>query len=161
MEQDRILIGEPLPQVSSVKATAGYRLHIVWADGSETGVDLSGVLARFEPFAALRDEKMFGTAKPVDRGLAIEWDNGLDYAAVRLREIADIQAEAAVPMDAESFKDWMKAARLTVPEAADFFGMGERQIKNYRAGSPIPRVVSILARQTARDQGLLHALATR
>ena len=62
-------------------------------------------------------------------------------------------------MTAEDFSGWMSSAGLTVPVAADLFGMGQRQIVKYRSGqAPIPRPVQMLVRQFRKEPGRLNAI---
>lgn len=160
MDDDRITLGAPLVRIAAVKPVEQYLLRVDWEDGRIDTVDLAGVISGFAPFAIFRDNiALFRTAQPIDWGAALGWENGLDFSAARLREIADIQRTAAQLLSAEDFRTWMTDAAMTVPKAAAFLGMGERQIKKYRAGdAPIPKAIALLIRQTHRDKALLHAL---
>jgi hypothetical protein len=148
-----------MPRIESVAVIGPATLRIEWRGGATDDTDLSGVIARFAPFAPLADPSVFAQVEVVNWGSGIGWPGDLDYSAVNLRKIADIQKFAAQPFTAAMFKEWQSRSNLTIPKTAELFGMGERQIKNYRSGkSPIPRAVQLTVQQFDRDPALLNAL---
>jgi len=150
---------EPIIRIHKADAIDASRLAIEWEDGSTDIVDLSGVQQRFPPFGPLREEAAFRALSVIDWGNAIAWECGIDYSALRLCQIADIQRAARIDFNAASFSEWQKAAGLTVSQTSKLLGMGERQIKAYRAGtSKIPYAVQLLVQRLRDEPGLLNAL---
>jgi hypothetical protein len=73
--------------VTDVKYMDGYRLRLVFNNGDEGVVDLSGELYGpvFEP---LQDQSLFRQVYLTSR--TIEWPNGADFAPEFLYEIAQL-----------------------------------------------------------------------
>ena len=73
-----------LNEVKSVRYVDGYVYHIVFDDGREGDIDLSGYVNRAGIFSLLKDKKMFCSARV--EGGTIAWPNGADIAPETLYE---------------------------------------------------------------------------
>jgi hypothetical protein len=148
--------GVPLPRISRVQALPGFRLSVIWAEGSRTGstdtIDLAPVINTYTFYRPLRKNKeLFQTAHLVDDGNAIAWGDGtIDMSAELIEDIAN---EAMTPKD---FARFLERNKLTQNAAAALLGYSRRQIGYYLSTGPIPRVVALAcygyeARQKASD----------
>src|SRR5215470_6599852 len=87
--------GAPPPRISEIRALPGFRLAIVWAQGSRTGradfVDLAPVINTYKLYRPLRNnEELFQTARLVDDGKVVEWGDGtIDMPAELIEDIAN------------------------------------------------------------------------
>ena len=66
-------------RITNVKALPGYRLHLVFENGTEGEADLSALVGR-GVFAALADPGTFSSAQIGSAGELV-WPNGLDLCA--------------------------------------------------------------------------------
>jgi hypothetical protein len=66
-------------RITSVKARPGYRLHLVFENGTEGEVDVSALVGR-GVFAALADPGVFSSARVGSAGELV-WSIGLDLCA--------------------------------------------------------------------------------
>ncbi len=81
-------MAHPILHVRSVRILSGYRLHVVFSDGAECEVDLSGEL-HGEVFAPLRDAAVFATAFVDAETRTVAWPNGADLAPEFLRQLGE------------------------------------------------------------------------
>lgn len=58
-----------LPRIATVEAMADKRLRLRWQDGTETVVEMAGVIADFAPFAPLAEPATFA-ARPMSEDAA-------------------------------------------------------------------------------------------
>lgn len=145
---------ERLPRIRRVKpGGAPQTLVIDWIGGGRDTVDMTGVIARFKPFAPLTDPAIFSTVRPVDHGVGIEWDCGLDYSGSSLALLADEQR----PMTATELKSWQAHYGLANSEAAVTLGIALRTYNYYCTGREIPKAVGAFARSMSRDAAVLDA----
>ncbi len=82
-------------RIVSAEAVLPGVLKLAWSDGYEGIVDLRGKIADGEIFEAIRDPKNFKKVCVAEFGHHIYWgdeDDGVDFGADRLREIAEEQA---------------------------------------------------------------------
>ena len=83
----------PFLHVTSVEPLGGYRLAVVFDDGSEREVDLSGELEG-EVFEPLREESAFAQAFVDEETRTVTWPNGADLAPEFLFEVGREAAPA-------------------------------------------------------------------
>lgn len=145
---------ERLPRIRRVRpGPAPHTLIVDWVGGGSDTVDMTGVIARFKPFAPLADAALFCTAHPVDNGVGIGWDGGLDYSGSSLALLAEEQR----PMSAAELDDWQKRYALSNSEAAETLGISLRTYNYYRTGRNIPKPVSAFARSMNREPAVFRA----
>ena len=152
---------EELPRIRRVRAgKAPNTLIVDWVGGGRDTVDLTGLIARVKGFASLEDADEFATVRPIDDGVAIGWDCGLDHSGSNLRLMAGEQR----PMEAAEFGSWMCAMTISNREAAVLLDRSVSAIKNYRSGAaPISRPVATAVRAIWREPSvfLAHYRPTR
>ena len=135
--------GSPPPRMSEIQAIPDFRLAIVWAEGSRRGrtelVDLAPVINTYKLFRPLRNnDELFQTARLVDDGNVVVWDDGrIDMSAELIEEIAN---ETMTPQD---FANFLQSNGLTQEAAAALLGYSRRQIGTFVSVGPIPRVVAL------------------
>ena len=145
---------ERLPRVRRVRpGPAPLTLVVDWVGGGRDTIDMTGVIARFEPFAPLAEAALFATARPVDNGVGIGWDGGLDYSGSSLELLADEQR----PMTATMLADWQERLGISNREAAETLGLSPRTYSYYRAGRTIPKSVSAFVRGMDREPAVFSA----
>jgi hypothetical protein len=131
----------PMPQISSVEVVDHLILRVTWSAGIRARrtdvIDLSPLVNSLKFYRPLRkDRELFRTVRLIEDGRIIAWGNGdIDMPAVSLEQLAEES------MTADDFKDFLRSNNLTHNEAAALLGYTRRQIENYLAGEPIPRVV--------------------
>ena len=128
-------------------------LIVKWDDGRSDTIDLTGVIARSRHFGPLEDLELFRQVEIINHGDAIAWPNGLDYGADTLRTVADEQSI----MGAAEFREAQKKMKLSNQELADVLGYSLAQIKNFRAGTPVPVAVQIAVRALLARRSVLAA----
>jgi RNA polymerase sigma-70 factor (sigma-E family) len=69
-----------IPEVTSVKVTGHYRLHVGFSDGAEGDVDVSDLRDAGGVFEPLRDPAYFGKAFVDGSAGTVAWPNGADLA---------------------------------------------------------------------------------
>jgi RNA polymerase sigma-70 factor (sigma-E family) len=69
-----------IPEVTSVKVTGHYRLHVGFNDGAEGDVDVSDLREAGGVFEPLRDPAYFAQAFVDDDAGTVAWPNGADLA---------------------------------------------------------------------------------
>jgi len=140
-------------RIASVQAHEPSKLTIAWRDGGIDTVDLTGVIAGFDPFAPLQDFALFRTATVVGHGSGIEWDNGLSYSADSLECVAEEQKVQT----GDDFKEWQKSFNLSLQETADLFGVAVTTVKAYRKLNVLPVAVQIACSAMTRDKDVFLA----
>ncbi|MBI1812464.1 DUF2442 domain-containing protein [Candidatus Peregrinibacteria bacterium] len=73
-------------KIQSVQALPDMKVHVVFADGIQSTIDLSDLLSKGIA-QELRDPSHFKTVR-IDSGGGIEWDNGFDICPNVVRERA-------------------------------------------------------------------------
>ena len=143
-----------LPTITGVEAIPGKRLRVRWRDDRETVVDLTGVIADFQPFSPLADPAVFSTVTIAGYGSGIAWDGGLDYSADSLRQLAEDQCA----WTGEDVTRWQEHLGLSNQEAADLLGVALSTFKLYRTPArSIPTNVKIACRALEKDRSLFQA----
>ncbi len=128
-----------IPYIKKLTAIEGLRFAVTWKDGTTDIVDMAGTIPTVVGMAELADPGLFATAKIVSWGRAVEWENGIDYSADSIHELA---LEQSREFTGKAFKVWQSAIGLSNAEAAGVFDVDISTIKNYRAKTkPLPRVV--------------------
>jgi hypothetical protein len=100
-------MGRKLPPriVSVTGETKPLTLRIVWDNGAEGVVDLSGFLETFRVFEPLaRRPDLFRTVQRGEYGTDVFWDEELDMAADTLWRLAGEQSGET--MTADGFRNW-------------------------------------------------------
>ncbi|MDF3810121.1 MULTISPECIES: hypothetical protein [Rhodopseudomonas] len=155
-ETEIIDSGIELPLLGSIEALPDFSLRVTWAAGSRSGVteivDLRPALGSFKIYKPLRgNPPLFSTVRLADDGNAVSWDGkDLEMSAEMLLSWAE---QAMRPQD---FAAFLKRNGLTQEAAAALLGRSRRQIANYLAAGPIPRIVALAcygfeARQRDRE----------
>jgi hypothetical protein len=82
-------------RITSAEAVLPGVLKLAWDDGYEGIVDLRGIVADGELFEPIRNPENFKNVRVAEYGHYIYWgdeDDGVDFGADRLRELAEEQA---------------------------------------------------------------------
>ena len=132
-------------------------LELQWAAGTRNGareiVDLTGVIARFKPFAPLLDQAVFATAHVIDNGIAIAWEGGLDFSGSSLLLLAEEQQA----MSAAELRAWQDRFAISNSEAAHTLGVSLRSYAYYCDGRAIPKALAAFVRAMAREPAVFAA----
>lgn len=146
---------EAMPLIARVRAAARRNtLTIDWKGGGRDTVDLTGLLARINAFAPLKEPDAFSAVHPDDTSMGIEWDCGLDLSGSTLKIIADEQR----PMPPKEFTEFLTDNGISIREAADLFGSSQSTIKNWRSGKTMLSVpVASTVRSMMRDETVILA----
>jgi hypothetical protein len=130
------------PKILAVKPLAPYRLHIEWADGKTSDVDVSDIVMQIAGLKPVRDHKKFSRAKLGEDGFSVAWPGSLDIGARTLYQLALEQSGEAFPTRA--FRAWMERNGLSLTTAAQVLGMTRRTVTSYSSGQrPIPKIVGL------------------
>jgi hypothetical protein len=141
-------------RIAAVEALPEHRLRIVWQDGGEAVVDMTGVIHKQAYFAALKDNDLFRQVTIIDYGTGIEWANGIDYSADSIEVLAHEQAA----MTNGELRVWKRDMALSTNEMADIFGISASTVKAYLAGdSRIPIAVQIACQAMRENRAILDA----
>jgi hypothetical protein len=137
-------VTDALPRVRSVTAArAPWTLNIVWADGTKSRVDLTGLIHRSRHFHVfLDDPAAFRKVSVSDFGGGIEWKNGLDYGADTLRTMADEQR----PVTGTDLVAFESEFGLSTAETATLLGLAARTVRAYRGAEELPQAVAMAIR---------------
>ena len=135
----------PMPVLSSVEAVRPFVVRVTWGEGLRAGktemVDLGPVIEAYKFYRPLRvTEGLFGDIQLRDGGLTIGWG---DVDAELEIPTTNVERLAEECMTADDFRDFLRATGLTHAQAAAALGRSRRQIENYLAGEPIPRIVGL------------------
>jgi hypothetical protein len=144
MNEDNTMPKKPLPRIVTI--SAGKRpntLHIGWAHGGESFVDVSGLIESFRAYMPLRQSaELFNQVRVGEYGTDVVWSDELDMPADTLWRLAQEQSGATIT--AEAFHKWRERKAYTLDEAAAALGISRRMVAYYDQGEkPIPRVVAL------------------
>jgi uncharacterized protein DUF2442 len=143
-----------LPRVKSVVAGPRFTLAIEWKDGGHAKADLTGLIHSSKHFAVFADDPaQFKRVKPVAWGDGVEWENGLDYSANTLKELAEEQQ----PMKGSEFMKFVAARKLNNEEVAGLLGCTARTVRTWYRAKQVPRWVATTVRCYQRDDTLFAA----
>jgi hypothetical protein len=134
--------GIELPRMAAVEPLPPFTLRVVWAEGRRAGredfVDVRPIIYSYKIYKPLRDEGLFAIGHLVDDGDAVAWNGeDLEMSADMIQSLAE---QAMTPRD---FSVFLAKNRLTQEVAAAVLGRSRRQIANYAAVGPIPRIVAL------------------
>jgi hypothetical protein len=146
---------DTLPRIRAVSAAhAPWTLNIVWADGTKSRVDLTGLINRSRHFRVFLDDPgAFRKIKVAAFGGGVEWKNGLDYGADTLRMVADEQR----PVTGADLVAFESALNLSTAETAALLGLAGRTVRAYRAAKQLPQAVAIAVRTFRASNTVLNA----
>ena len=143
-----------LPRVKSVTAGPNFTLAIQWQDGSRSKADLTGLIHSSQHFSKFIEEPVaFRKVKPVAWGDGVEWENGLDYSANTLKELADEQT----PMKGKELSQFVTAKKLNNQEFAELLGCTVKTVRSYYASKEVPQWVAVTVRCFQRDDTIFAA----
>lgn len=150
--------GRTTPRIQTVTTTGPSSIGVKWRGGASDHVDLAGWIASGGAvLASLKDYAVFKNPRVANYGTAVMWgdeDSDVAIDAVHLELLAREQH----PFGPEDAASWQRAMELSNHEAADFLRVSRSTWTAYKAGrTPIPGVVAMLCRATARDPILIHA----
>jgi hypothetical protein len=136
-----------LPRI--VAAAPGERpmtLRVRWDQGTESFIDVSGMIQTFRVYAPLRrSPKLFRQVRPGEHGTDVVWTDDIDMAADTLWRLA--QEQAGETMTPDDFRHWRERKAYTLEDAARALGLSRRMIAYYEKGDRrIPRVVALATR---------------
>jgi hypothetical protein len=148
-------VEDTLPRVRDVHAVrTPWTLNVVWADGTKSRVDLTGLIYRSRHFKVFLEEPAaFRKVHVADFGGGVEWDNGLDYGADTLKTMADEQR----PITGTDLKAFESERSLTTAETANLLGLSQRTIRSYRMAAKLPHAVAIAIRALEANNTMLAA----
>ena len=132
-----------LPRIEAVEADGPYTLHLRWAHGGESTVNVSGPIDAFRVYEPLRtDPTLFEAVKLGEYGTHVAWADEVDMAATTLWRLA--QEQSGATLSAEEFRGWRKRQTHTLDTAAKALGVSRRMVAYYDRGEkPIPRTVAL------------------
>jgi hypothetical protein len=149
-----MLMDAPLRIKSVEPAKSAFTLKVVWADGSRSRVDFTGLIHRSRHFKAFADDAAaFRRVKPIAFGTGIGWANGLDYSAATLKTLADEQ-HALSGDDLVAFE---KKFGLNTAETAVLLHVAERTVRVYRAADALPETIAMALRSLEADSTIFAA----
>ena len=133
-----------LPRIASVTVGSAFPiLSVIWSNGEQSNIDVSGQLNTFRHYEALRrSPERFAKVRLGDHGTDIVWPDDIDMSADTLRRLADEQN--GLTMAPEMFKRWREKHAYTLDGAARALGLSRRMVAYYEQGEkPIPRIVAL------------------
>lgn len=132
--------------VSVVPAGDDLTLKIRWDDGTDSIVDVSGVVNAYRVYAPLRhDLALFRQVRVGEYGADIIWTDAIDMSADTLWRLA--REQSGTTMGAGAFRQWRRSRGYTLDQAAAALGLSRRTVAYYEKGErPIPRVVALATR---------------
>jgi DNA-binding transcriptional regulator YiaG len=144
-----------MPRVKRVSAgKRPWTVDVQWKDGSESHVDLTGLIHRSRHFRRFLEEPLaFRKVKIVDWGAAIGWENGLDYSANTLKTIAEEQR----PLSGADLQAFEAKNNLNSAETANLFDVSERTIREYRTVEKLPQPIALALRAMLANSAVLDA----
>jgi hypothetical protein len=136
-----------LPRI--VAAAPGERpltLRVRWDQGTESLIDVSGMIQSFRVYAPLRrSPELFRQVRLGEHGTDVVWTDEIDMAADTLWRLA--QEQAGETMTPDDFRLWRERKAYTLDEAARALGLSRRMVAYYEKGDRrIPRVVALATR---------------
>lgn len=146
-------MSKPAHKIKSAISIRPFVLHIEWANGTSSDIDLTSTIERVAFFSPLRSHDVFMQAKAGDFGWDVVWPGGIDMAADRLLVLALEQSGKA---DNARFREWLSANRLTLADAAKAIGVTSRTINQYGTGArPVPRYITLACKGWESEHGRL------
>lgn len=139
-------------RIEAISALADRQLHVLFADGWATAIDLDGFISEHAILQPLLDAARFCAVHVGEWGFDVTWDDGgdLTIAATTLRRLAEAQYGGP----RQQFNEWMTRNGLLLSKAADSLGMTRRMIAHYRTGTrPIPKTVLLACKGWEVEQG--------
>ncbi|MDP2430893.1 MAG: DUF2442 domain-containing protein [Pseudomonadota bacterium] len=134
-------MSKPAHRIKSAHTVRPHVLHVEWANGGASDIDLSATIAATPFFAPLKDAAVFMAARAGEWGWDVVWPGGVDMAADQLLYLALEQAGKA---DNARLRKWMANNGMTLNDAATALGMTPRTISAYGSGArPVPRTVAL------------------
>ena len=136
-----------LPRLAAVSAgDQPLTLHLVWQDGGQNLVDVSGLVETFKLYGPLRDSpELFAKVRLGDYGTDVVWLDEIDMAADTLWRL--VQEQTGATMTPDAFRHWRERKAYTLDQAAQALGLSRRMVAYYEQGSrPVPRVVALATR---------------
>jgi hypothetical protein len=145
-----------LPRLKNVVATrSSLVLKVVWADGTSSRVDLTGLVHSSRHFGVFADDReAFGRVKVDEFGTGVEWANGLDYSAATLAQMAAEQQ----PVTGKHLRTFLARYKLNPSEMAALLDVSVKTIRNYEKAAALPRTVGIALRRFEKDPTTFAAL---
>lgn len=150
---DVVVVGESLPRIRSAHRIGGRKVLLTFRSGETRIVDLAPALASRRIYLPLRDDDaLFSTLRVSELGDAIEWRNGLDFSAIWLARLPNIEFANA------DFRDAMDALEMSLDGMAAELGISRRLVAAYRKDKPIPRHIAFATRYLVENSGRGTAL---
>lgn len=132
------------PRLARVETLSGFRLRLVFVDGSEAVLNFNPLLDESPGLAPLRDAGAFAGATLIEgEGWAVVWPQ-LDIQIGADTLWLDVQAQNAADENSRIFAQWRARNGLSLSAAASALGMTPRTISAYGTGArPVPRYVAL------------------
>lgn len=142
------------PRLESVEVISGYRLRLVFRDGSVFTVSLADAIDRLPGLKPLQNRSAFSKAQIIeDEGWTVEWP-ALDIQIGADTLWLDAQAQNATDENTRVFAQWRAQNGLTLAQAAQALGMTPRTMSAYGTGSrPVPRYVALACKGWEVEHG--------
>lgn len=150
MDEEMIVVGDPLPRIGSVEPLGGFRVRVTWRDGSRAGetedIDLAPAIFNHRHFVPLRsDAGLFRQVSVEHWGSALAWPRGIELSAEWIgrlprRDMTNVE-----------FRQAMDDLRMTLDGMSATLGIARRTIAEYRKDKPIPPYVALAVRQLMRE----------
>jgi len=143
-ETEIVRVGDPLPELASVRPAYGHSIEVTWAAGPRRErtevVDLAPDIFTYKVYRPLRDDPdLFQTVHVAHDGIAVAWgdQDEIDMPATAIERLAE---EA---MSLADFVAFLERHRFTFDAAAAELGISRRLVAYYAAGRPIPRTLAL------------------
>ncbi len=147
MENELVIVGKPLPRISSVHLLDARKVRIDWAGGVSRVLDLMPALASHRAFIALRsDDDLFRTVQVNEDSNALEWADGSELSAEWIERLP------SCVMANSEFRTAMDDLRMSLDGMAAALQISRRMIAEYRKDKPIPRHIAYATRYLTRHQ---------
>lgn len=141
------------PRFKAIKALSGYRLKMIFIDGSTAVVDFTPFFDENPGLAPLRDPKEFAKACiHEDGGWTAEWPaHDIQIGADTLW--LDAKAQNAPDENTRIFALWRVRNGLSLADAAKALGMTPRTMSAYGSGErPVPRYIALAVKGWEAEQ---------
>lgn len=144
-------MSKPAHRIKTAHALRAFVLHVEWANGGASEIDLAATIKAVKFFAPLADTRFFMRARAGEWGWDVIWPNDIDMAADRLMLLAMEQSGKAANA---RFREWLAAHHLTLTQAARAIGVTSRTISQYSSGArPVPRTITLACKGWETEQG--------
>lgn len=132
------------PRLYCVEALPGYRLRLLFIDGSIYTVSLVDDFERFPGLKPLQAPGEFAKATIIEgEGWTVEWPD-LDIQIGADTLWLDAQAQNAPDENTRIFAQWRARHGLSLAAAARALGMTARTMSAYGSGKrPVPRYIAL------------------